>query len=245
MVLHMEDDNMVLFADDTTITIVADSVSATKHKFDNVINRLETWIDHNRLFLNCSKTKAMFLVDRRDKDNYPNEISFKDNVIEIVKHFKLLGVEIDRMLLFRQLINDLKRKVYFRLHSMKHLYYMPLATKVDLFKCYVVPHFDYIMSLTVYFDKWAIHQLEALYNRAIKQLLNLIIKHMDHDACLQLLTPYRIMHFMHRCVYRLNIMTHRIFHKVYLPELPEFGLNLNKRYQLRGVPNRPIIINPI
>jgi hypothetical protein len=87
-----EDDNMVLFADDTTITIVADSVSATKHKFNNVMNRLETWIDHNRLFLNCSKTKAMFLVDRRDKVKYPNEISFKDNVIEIREHFKLLGV---------------------------------------------------------------------------------------------------------------------------------------------------------
>jgi hypothetical protein len=30
-----------------------------------------------------------------------------------------------------------------------------------------------------------------------------------------------------------------------MPELPEFRLNLNKRYQLRCVPNRPIIINPI
>jgi hypothetical protein len=161
----------------------------------------------------------MFLVDRRDKDKYPNKISFKDNVIEIVEHFKLLGVEIDCMLLFRKLINDLKRKVYFRLHSMKHLYYMPLATKVLC--C------DYIMSLTVYFN---IFQIVSLCNRAIKQLLNLNIKHMGHDACLQLPTPYRIMPFMHRCVYRLNIITHQIFHKVYL--LPEFRLNFNKQYQL-------------
>ncbi len=34
-------------------------------------------------------------------------------------------------------------------------------------------------------------------------------------------------------------------HSLYLPELPEFRLNLNKRYQLRCVPNRPIIINPL
>jgi hypothetical protein len=54
MMHHKDDDNMILCTVDTTITIIADSVTGSIHKFDNVMNRLskfqEFWLGRSEFW---------------------------------------------------------------------------------------------------------------------------------------------------------------------------------------------------
>ena len=63
--------------------------------------------------------------------------------IEVVSSFKLLGVMIDRKLDFHNHVDVLKTLVNRKLFSYKKLFFLSFATKVQFFKTFILPHFDY------------------------------------------------------------------------------------------------------
>ena len=87
----------------------------------------------------------MFVTAKRIK--LPTEIIFKDKKIEVVPSFKLLGVEIDNKLSFSQYVGELKRSINKKLYSIKRIFYLPTAVKIQFFKTFVMPYFDYCSSL--------------------------------------------------------------------------------------------------
>lgn len=54
------------YADDTTVTLAADSVSDLVVQLSNDLTRIATWLHHNHLLLNVSKSQAMdFVISNR------------------------------------------------------------------------------------------------------------------------------------------------------------------------------------
>lgn len=96
-----------LFADDTTILKVGNDLVTLVNDFSSsIINQIE-WCKFNRIDINWSKTKIMFVTNKRNIC-VPESILIDNNNVEVVNNFKLLGVTIDNKLSFEKYVSDNK-----------------------------------------------------------------------------------------------------------------------------------------
>jgi hypothetical protein len=89
----------------------------------------------------------MFITNKRI--NTPSCIEFNGIKVEVVSQFKLLGV-VNQFKLFV----DINRKLY----SINILFYLPYEIKLHFFKSFILPYFDYGISLSIYYQKTAIRK---------------------------------------------------------------------------------------
>ena len=97
-----------------------------------------------------------------------------DNVkIEVVDCFKLLGFAKDNKLNFLKHTGNLKLAINKRIYSIEHLFYLSPKVKFQFFKSFILPHFDYWLSLIIYFPKKSIKKLMNYYNYCLSKLLKI------------------------------------------------------------------------
>ena len=76
--------------------------------------------------------------------------------------------------------------------------------KLQFFKTFILPYFDYSVSLIVYFSKEAVKKLAKLYYICIYKLLNIDLSKFstpfEMNAALKY---YHLFSFHHRCVFRI------------------------------------------
>jgi hypothetical protein len=127
--------------------------------FDDVSKRiqqassvLQQWIDHNRLYMNYAKTKIMFMSpqSKLQVDIKHVQVGAESIEVGIVSDFKLLGVHLDQALSFGKMTSEFKRIVNYRLYSINHSYSIPIRTKCQFFKSFVLLHFLHSFSGTDY-----------------------------------------------------------------------------------------------
>jgi hypothetical protein len=96
-----------------------------------------------------------------------------------------------------------------------------------------------------YLKKTMLQQIESLYNRSIKHLLNLHISRMDVVGQFTGLSPYAIMPFRGRCAFRLGVLAYNVLNGRQLKAiLNSLMFSSNSRYALRDCPSRHIVIPP-
>ena len=142
----------VLFADDTTLVEKGNEINTLVASFKVKIVPLLNWIKFNQLTINWNKTKFMFISNCSFKDELPRFVNIFGHEVEVVKKFKLLGVMIDSCLNFNDYLIDIKKRVNKRLYSIKNIFYLSQNVKVQFFKTFILPHFDYCLSLLIYFN---------------------------------------------------------------------------------------------
>ena len=85
---------VILFADDTSLFLADESIVKLISRFKQYFSGVFDWINHNKLFLNWSKTKFMFLNYKNNKKlnhSLPKSLEIQENLVEVVSDFKLLG----------------------------------------------------------------------------------------------------------------------------------------------------------
>jgi len=217
----------ILFADDTTLyeanTNKQTVISVFRAKFKVIYD----WITFNQMSLNWDKTKIMYLTKQRDDIQFKEDVGtvfldrFCDKTwkkIEVVTEFKLLGVTIDRSLTFGNYLKELRSRVHTRLFSIKNIFFLPFNVKLQFFKTFILPHFDYCNSLIVYFTDSVINQIEKLYNFCIFKLLKIDLKPMTLDEQKSRLNvynllPYRYRSFLRFCIFSRQIANKKILHQ--------------------------------
>ena len=87
--------NFLMYADDTTIHVyftIEDFLCVNvEHSISNELNKLNMWLQLNRLSLNADKTKYM-MFHTRQKNIRTLSITMDEKQIENVKSFKFLGI---------------------------------------------------------------------------------------------------------------------------------------------------------
>ena len=139
--------------DDTTLLFDDNSLDSVIKKFNFFSQRLIDWCNHNHLQINWSKTQAMFVSNKRF--NRPKDLKIDENTIEIITNFKLLGVWIDNKLNFNYYASSLINSINKKLFAIKILFYLSFEVKLQFFKSFILPSFDYCLSLVIYFSKTA------------------------------------------------------------------------------------------
>ena len=172
------------------------------------------WTNYNKLSINWEKTKFMILTNKHVET--PAEIKLENNLVEVVSSFKLLGVFIDNKLQFNEFTQNLIKNVNTKLFSFQKLFFLSQNVRNNFFKTFILPHFDYCLSLFVYFSSHIISEIEKLYNFCIYHLFNIKLKYFSIFDQLNLLKKLNILPFKCRLLLRISYFSYKIMNNVYL-----------------------------
>ena len=166
-----------LFADDTTLGDVDKDLDTLIKRFVDKLKVLLAWCLFNKLDINWSKTFFMFVTNKRIK--MPKEITVSSKIennklieikVKVVTSFKLLGVTIDNKLTFSDHCSNIKKTVNKKLFGIKRLFFLCTSVKIHFFKTFILPYFDYCLSLTIYFPPAAYQSLCNCFNLCLYKL---------------------------------------------------------------------------
>ena len=197
-----------LFADDTTLSDTGTDLEAIISVFKKKLDPLLNWIDHNQLTINWKKTKFMILAKSKVIDR-PGVIKIHNEEIEVVSVFKLLGVTIDGNLEFHDHVKNIKSMVNRKLFALKKLSFLSTPVKVQFFKSFVLPHFDYCSALVVFLSRKQLNSLEKFYNTCLFRFLNVNIFSLnvfEQKICLK---KYNILPLKIRFFIKLNTFIYK------------------------------------
>ncbi len=104
--------NTFLYADDTAILTTGDSPEAIATNLNEALSKASDWMTMNKLSLNVSKTKCMFMgtAQRLYNADFP-EISCNGEIVDRVESFKYLGIFLDNQLRFNIHADYVKCKI--------------------------------------------------------------------------------------------------------------------------------------
>ena len=168
-----------LFADDTTLGDADKDLNTLINRFVEKLKVLLEWCEFNKLDINWSKTYFMFVTNKRVK--LPKEINVGtktvnnkpvDINVSVVTSFKLLGVTLDNKLTFTEHCSNIKKIVNKKLYSIKRLFFLCTSVKIHFFKTFILPYFDYCLSLIIYFPSSSLQRLNICFNLCFYKLFN-------------------------------------------------------------------------
>ena len=224
-----------LFADDTTIYFDRYDLDVLITEFSRNIRPLFEWCNLNRIDINWSKTYCMFITNKRVK--IPESLILEGVKIEVVTKFRLLGVTLDSKLEFGSHVSEIRKLINYRLYSIKKLFYLSFSVKVQFFKTFILPYFDYCLSLIIYFHKSSIQRLANCYYLCLFKLFNFKFSSDDPVVVNEFLKKFRLFSFHQRIFLRLGLFSFRVFLFQNPPILAEqFKTNSvrNLPYELRN-----------
>ena len=135
----------ISYADDTTLFIALNSkdFQLQNDMINNELKLVSEWLDLNKLSLNISKTK--FMIFHCQNNNIPlPKLQIKEEQIENVSHFNLLGIELDTNLKWKIHTNKISKKVSKATGIIGRLKnYLPKKTLRILYFALINTHFDY------------------------------------------------------------------------------------------------------
>ena len=197
-----------LFADDSTLYDSHTNLDTLLSSFNHNICSLGHWCTHNKLDINWTKTYIMFITNKRI--SLPQELIVLGKKIKVIESFKLLGITFDNKLNFNNYVTQTRNIINRKLHSIKNIFYLPSAVKLQFFKSFIMPYYDYCSTLFIYFSKIAIQRLANSYTLCINKLLGLkqtVIRSEDFNKLNNLLESYGLSNFQHRVILRMLVFT--------------------------------------
>ena len=208
----------ILFADDTTLYKSDVNLDKLINKFKSDIASLRVWCERNRLDINWSKTFIMFVTNKRIKP--PKEIDMNGTTVAVVSTFKLLGVTLDNRLKFDVFTSELRKKILIKMFSIKKLFQLCYSVKLQFFKSFMLPYFDYCSTLSIYFSKTALQRMCNCFNLCLLKLFKIKNEATDNDE-LNLhnnkLEKLGLFTFEHRLVARISSFAHKIINNTDAP----------------------------
>lgn len=136
---YIKSGHVTMFADDTTITVSADSPEEVEQLVYNVVDELSMWCQRNKLILNDRKTVCLnFGLQRL----LPSTVTYDH--LTLSEFGKLLGTNLDKKLLFDVHIDFVCKKLskaYFAILQLKDV-----LDETDLLRTYYAlayPHISY------------------------------------------------------------------------------------------------------
>ena len=238
-----------LFADDSTFYSTDLEIDKLISKFTIEIDNLLGWCEINQMDINWSKTYFMFITKKRVI--FPNELYFQNNtiIIKIVSEFKLLGCTIDNKLLFSKHVTSICSSINRKLYSIHRLFYLSTDIKVQFMKTFILPYFDYCLSLAIYYSHSIIRKLAHIYHDCLSKLFNLNFSNNSAIEINSKLKKFNLFSFNHRVLYRLFTFSHKIYSNPNAPQilksqlLPEHQPETIPTYDFRPRKNNDLYNN--
>jgi hypothetical protein len=112
---------VVLFADDTNILLIDNSIEALNGKIKKVIDQLDTWLNDNQLLINADRMKSLFFHGKGLVSKYIPATCVCNREVLYSSRAKFLGIEISENLSWKNYIQYLCPKLNKALYLIKSL----------------------------------------------------------------------------------------------------------------------------
>ena len=167
----MNNSNITLFADDTTLTISNRNRNILETETHIALLLLQKWCSENELVINAKKTN--FILFHTIKHNEPDTLSVKINneKIEGTNSTTFLGIKIDKNLNFKEHTEALLKKlssIIFAIKVIKNK--VGLTTAKTAYHALFEPHIRY--GITVWGNITNINKVFIIQKRLIKYLMS-------------------------------------------------------------------------
>ena len=143
----------------------------------------------------------MFVTNKRIK--LPSELNLNGFKIEVVEEFKLLGVVLDNKLTMQKHVSRTCKQINIKLFSIKRLFYLCNSVKLQFFKTFLLPYFDYCLSLSIYFPKSVLQKLSNCFYICLHKLFKFNFSGYEQREINSFLCKYGLFGLEHRLVYKL------------------------------------------
>ena len=156
---------IVTFADDALLMASARSIEELERTTNEALKIITDWGDSVKLKYNEKKTQAMLIHRRRNIDA---EFFMLGKRLQLVNHFKYLGVVIDNKLTWKQHINYLEtkvQKIYSRVHHVaRNTWGISSNVSAEIYKSVIEPILLYAIQVwhQSLDKKWARQRLRMI-----------------------------------------------------------------------------------
>ena len=131
--------NLNIYADDTSLTVYANSDVELTKLLQIYMDKLKYWFDINNLKLNIQKTKILPYFNTK----LTNDITIDNIKIDIVDNYKFLGLYLDTKLSFNIHIDNLNMKLSKIIYLIKRLSYLNIKNLILLYNSLFLSNLTY------------------------------------------------------------------------------------------------------
>ena len=158
------------YADDTGIFISGNNLKMLEENVNLDLQHVCCWLQANKLSLNTVKCKYMIIGSQCNLShmNYIPDINILGHKIERVFYIDQLGVTIDDQLKWDKHVDKLCKKLSLALFSMKQVKFLPIASRLTLYRSLVETRLRYFNVVWGNCGTTLINKLQHLQNRAIE-----------------------------------------------------------------------------
>ena len=136
-----------LYADDTTLYDIQDSMEQLEINLQTTLNNLNVWCRNNGMILNSSKTKVLLVTTTQKRQRLQNEnidLKFNNESLNMISNDKILGVYVDNNLTWSEHIKHLSRKITSSIWLLSKIKkFLSQGHRVQFYKSYIQPHIDF------------------------------------------------------------------------------------------------------
>ena len=165
-----------MFADDSTHYTSSKTVHDLNMKLTENSKPICNWISKNEMILNVNKTESMIFGSRiRCKDAFSSfEVSVCDQPITSVECHKLVGIYLDRNILWDNHINKLCQKLRSKLYLFNRIkHFLPHHARIQFFNGIVQPNIDYCASVWGNCSKQMLNRIYIILKQFGRSILNI------------------------------------------------------------------------
>ena len=136
-----------LYADDTTLYDIQDSIEQLEINLQSTLNNLHVWCRNNGMILNLAKTKVLLVTTTQKRQRLQNEnidLKFNNESLNMISKDKILGVYVDNNLTWSEHIKHLSRKITSSIWLLSKIKkFLSQCHRVQFYKSYIQPHIDF------------------------------------------------------------------------------------------------------
>ena len=168
------DNHYQLYADDTVIYCVSESVNKAEKELQTLINKFSKWCEINALTINTNKTKTMLFGSRnRIKNVCKPELYINNEQLQVVPTYKYLGINLDQTLNFKYHLDTVINNISFKLYLFSKVRrFINEKCALTIYKTMLMPFFDYCDIIYMFSCSNELQKLNRHHIRGMKLCLN-------------------------------------------------------------------------
>lgn len=225
--------NQHAFADDNQLykETTLDQFQPTLDTMQICLSDVKSWMSHNKLLLNDSKTECLLVKSQRlvTPPSLPSSVSVGDTDIEFVPSVKNLGVTLDCHLSLSDFVQNTCKSAYIQLRQISAIRHFLTAQATSILVCaLILSRLDYCNGLLAGSPKCLTDKLQRVQNAAAR----LICKSKKSDHITPLLRSLHWLPVSARVQYKIACVCYNYF----TASAPQYLSELLHTY----TPSRPL-----
>ncbi len=161
------------YADDNSSSVICDTLEDTLVRVQEMLELLIGWFHDNLMKANIDKFQFMLLCPNASENKQTHVVQVGDVILSSQEGAKLLGVHIDRQLLFNIHIKQKCAKANCKLQVLRKLTsFLTEECKLAVLRSFIVSHFIYCAPLFHFSNKFYRDKMEKILHRGLRYVFD-------------------------------------------------------------------------